>query len=140
MGYKNWFDNHVQKHYVIVEKLLLQNFTQEEIIKYFEYENMLQNEVDFCPLYAKEKKCHDIKELNCYMCGCSNFRFNDKGLGNYDDFIIKSRCSIANGESKAYNKIIHQDCSKCSVPHYKSFIEKNFNSDWKIMMQQCEVK
>lgn len=139
MGYINWFENHAQKHRKIVQKLQLKGMIQKEIIEYFEYDNMIKNESDFCPLYLKNKKCHNMEQLNCYMCGCPNFRFNDEGLGIYDNFKIKSECVIANGEKKAYNGVIHQDCSQCRVPHYKVFIEKNFKYDWKIMMKGCNV-
>ncbi len=126
MSYKSWFENHAQKHKVIIDKL--QNLSDDEIIKYFRFDNMKEKELDFCPLYKDNKKCHDMEDLNCYLCGCSNFRLTD----------IKSYCSInsKNGSTiEGKDGFIHQDCSACTIPHKEKFIKKNFNRDWKIMMK-----
>ncbi len=126
MSYKTWFENHAQKHKKIINKL--DGFSDDEIIEYFDYENMKDKEIDFCPLYKDNKRCHDIEELNCYMCGCSNFRLTTE----------KSFCNINSKYGDTIvgkNGFIHQDCSKCAIPHGKFFIKKNFNKDWKIMMK-----
>lgn len=139
MGYKNWFDMHADKHKKIVDKLLLSDYTKEGIIEYFTYENMVKNENDFCPLFAKNKKCHDMKNLNCYFCACPNFRFNDDGIKIINKKMQYSFCNInsIDGEAKAYGDKIHQNCSNCQVPHKKSYIEKCFDYDWKIIMKEC---
>lgn len=137
MSYKSWFDAHAQKHKVIVEKLVAKNYTKEQIVEYFDFENMVKNETNFCPLYKDNKKCHDMDALNCYLCACPNFRFNDNGLDTYNEFKILSKCDIHNGEEFASNGVIHQDCSKCTVPHHKSYILKNFDLDWKKIMKNC---
>ena len=80
MGYLNWFKAHGEKHKKIVDRLLEDNLTNNEIVEYFEYENLKNSEPEFCPLFAKDKKCHSIENLNCYLCGCPNFRFSDKGF------------------------------------------------------------
>jgi len=139
MGYNDWFNKHADKHKKIVDKLLKKEFTKEQIVEYFEFENMVKEEVEFCPLYAKNKKCHDMKELNCYLCACPNFRFNEEGLGNYNEFKILSRCNIHNGKKFASKGVIHQDCSSCSVPHHKSYVLKNFDLDWTKIMSECRV-
>lgn len=137
MTYKAWFDEHATKHKIIVDKLISKKFTKEQIIEYFDFDNMVKNEPDFCPLYADNKKCHDMENLNCYLCACPNFRFNDKGIESYNEFKILSKCEIHNGENFAYKGLIHQDCSKCTVPHHKAYVLKNFDLDWKKIMKEC---
>ena len=139
MGYNDWFEAHAKKHKKIVDKLLVKGSTKDEIIEYFDFDNMVKKEIDFCPLYAKNKKCHDMENLNCYLCACPNFRFNENGLGSYNEYKIVSKCDINNGKEFAGKGVIHQDCSSCSVPHHKSFIEKNFDYDWKVIMNKCKA-
>jgi hypothetical protein len=88
MGYKNWFEAHAKKHTLIVNKLRNKNYTKEQIISYFDFDSMLQNEPTFCPLYKENKKCHSIESLNCYLCACPNFRFSDDGIKKIDQKII----------------------------------------------------
>ena len=59
MSYLTWFEAHAKKHKQIVSKL--SHLSDDELIAYFEYDNMIKEEKDFCPLYAKNKKCHDMK-------------------------------------------------------------------------------
>ncbi len=139
MSYTTWFNEHAAKHKKIVDKLVAKGYTKEQIIDYFDFDNMVEKENDFCPLYKEPKKCHDMESLNCYLCACPNFRFNDNGLGTYNEYKILSKCEINNGEKFAGNGVIHQDCSKCTVPHHKAYIEKNFNLDWKKIMRECQV-
>ena len=139
MLYKEWFEQHSKKHKKIVDKLLEKGYDKEQIIDYFEYENMAKEEIEFCPLYKMGKKCYNMKELNCYLCGCPNFRFNDDGLGVYNGYKILSKCDINNGSSIGRGGAVHQDCSKCTVPHHKAYIEKNFDIDWKKIMQGVKV-
>jgi hypothetical protein len=141
MGYSDWIKQHAKKHKKIVDKLLEKNYTQDQIIDYFDFENMKKMELDFCPLYAKDKKCHDMQELNCYLCSCPNFRFNDKGIKKIDDKTEFSYCSIDSKDGRAgvYGEKIHQDCSKCQVPHTKQYVQKHFSSNWQEIMQDCEI-
>jgi len=125
-GYKDWFEEHAIKHKKIMDKLT--NLSDDAVIEYFRFDNMVENEPDFCPLYKEPKKCHDIKELNCYFCACPNFRLTPK----------KSFCdidSINGGSIKSKNGFIHQDCSKCSVPHKEVYIKNNFDRNWKNSMK-----
>jgi len=140
MSYKSWFIEHSKKHKEIVRRLKTNGFSDEMIVDYFEYENMRENEADFCPLYGENKKCHDIKYLNCYLCACPNFRFSDDGLKISDGANIYSECAILSkdGVQRNYNGQIHQDCSDCAVPHEKEYISKNFDSDWLRIMNRCE--
>ena len=73
MAYSDWFNKHNEKHKKIVEKLTEKAYSKEQIIDYFDFENMKREEIDFCPLYAKDKKCHDMESLNCYLCACPTF-------------------------------------------------------------------
>ncbi len=84
-------------------------------------------EKDFCVLYAKDKKCHDMEKLNCYLCACPNFRVDSKS----------STCninSVYGGSIEGKDGFIHQDCSKCTVPHKVDFIKENFSRDWNKIM------
>jgi len=139
MGYIEWYNKHANKHKLIVDKLISKQLTKQQIIDYFEYDNMVKYEIDFCPLYIKNKKCHDIEILNCYLCACPNFRFNDNGIGQYNGVKILSRCNINNGETIASKSGIHQNCSNCSVPHHKNYVEKNFSYNWKEIMHKSII-
>jgi len=142
MGYSEWMQKHAKKHKKIVEKLLRENYSKEEIIEYFDFENMKEKEPDFCPLYAKNKKCHDMESLNCYLCACPNFRFNDNGIKMIEDKTQYSYCSIdsKDGRQGVYGEKIHQDCSQCQVPHTKEYVTKHFDQNWTTIMPECEIK
>jgi len=141
MAYSDWFDKHSQKHKKIVEKLIEKAYSKEQIIDYFDFENMKKEEIDFCPLYAKDKKCHDMESLNCYLCACPNFRFKDEGIKKIESATQFSFCAInsKDGRQGVYGEKIHQDCSKCSVPHHREYVSKHFDLDWKKMMQKCSL-
>lgn len=139
MSYQSWFEEHAKMHKDIVERLVDAGKTKEEIIEYFEFENMVKNEPTFCPLYAENKKCHEMEELNCYLCACPNFRFKDAGIKELDHKTQYSFCSIdsKDGRQGVYGDKIHQDCSQCTVPHHRSYVEKHFDLEWKKIMQKC---
>jgi len=130
MTYKEWVENHSQKHKKIIDKL--SHLNDSEIIDYFKFENMVIHEPNFCYLYKDNKKCHNIKDLNCYLCACPFFRFDDNGMFKKDEKIVYSICSINSKHSKEFisQKAIHQDCSNCDIPHHKRYIEKNFSRNW----------
>jgi len=141
MAYSDWFNKHNEKHKKIVEKLIEKAYSKEQIIDYFDFENMKKEEIDFCPLYAKDKKCHDIESLNCYLCACPNFRFKDEGIKKVESATQFSFCAIESkdGRQGVYGEKIHQDCSKCSVPHHREYVSKHFDLDWKKMMFKCSL-
>lgn len=127
MSYQSWHAEHAEKHKQIVEKL--SHLSDDELIDYFKFENMVKNEPDFCPLYKDNKKCHDMENLNCYFCACPNFRVGEK----------KSFCDINSkdgGSITSPDGFIHQDCSKCTVPHKESYVKKHFSRDWKEVMSK----
>jgi len=139
MGYGSWVKNHSLKHKKIVQKLIKKGLDKEQIIEYFDFDNMLKNELDFCLLYMQNKKCHDIASLNCYLCSCPNFRFKDEGVKKIDKNIQYSFCDIdsKDGKQAIYGTSIHQDCSNCSVPHHKAYVRKHFDYEWSKIMNKC---
>ncbi len=141
MGYRSWLEEHANKHKKIVDKLLSNNFSKTEIIEYFDFENMVKMEKDFCPLYAENKKCHDIEKLNCYLCACPNFRFSDQGVEKIDGKTKYSYCEIESkkGSLSTYGDAIHQNCSGCDVPHVKKYVEEHFDLEWKKIMNGCDL-
>ncbi|MCD4758511.1 MAG: cysteine-rich small domain-containing protein [Arcobacteraceae bacterium] len=127
MSYQSWHQEHAQKHKKLLEKL--REFSDEEVIEYFRFENMVIKEPDFCVLYKENKKCHDMENLNCYFCACPNFRVEEK----------QSSCaikSIDGGSIEAPDGFIHQDCSKCTVPHKEEYIKQHFSRDWLKVMDK----
>ena len=117
MTYQEWIKNHREKQNAIL--LQIAHLDKNEIIEYFDFENMRKFHEDFCPLYLTNTKCHDIKELNCYLCGCPYFEVTER----------KSYCSIGAKDGKTFIALdgyVHQDCSNCTIPHTRGFITKNF--------------
>ena len=141
MSYLEWFETHANKHHALVQKLRAQNCTQEMIIEYFFFDNMVEKEPHFCVLYANKQKCHPLKALNCYLCACPHFRFNDQGLSVDNGITCKSACAIDSKKRSVfvYENVAHLDCSACSVPHTKAYISKHFDVDWKRIMKNCLV-
>ncbi len=140
MSYKDWFQAHGEKHKAIMDKLT--HLSDEEVITYFRFENMVEKEPDFCPLYRENKKCHDMKELNCYLCACPNFRFNDEGFRKIENKTLYSTCNIDSKDGSQYisDDAIHQNCAGCSVPHHEAYITKVFDRDWFKVMKEVLPK
>lgn len=142
MSYHQWFEAHAAKHRQIVQKL--SHLGDQEVVEYFRFENMVEHENDFCPLYTENKKCHDIEMLNCYLCACPYFRFNDKGFAFEEGKTLFSICSINSPEGERYitDTAIHQNCTGCLIPHRESTIKKVFDRDWLTVMKEvpCEGK
>ncbi|QSZ42903.1 hypothetical protein GJV85_12555 [Sulfurimonas aquatica] len=140
MTYKNWFDEHAIKHKNIVKKLTSQGYDKEQITQYFDFDNMVKNEKDFCLLYESNKKCHDIETLNCYLCACPHFRFNDNGLSKKNEQTLYSKCELDLGDNFTYENSVHHDCTNCLIPHKLHFVSKTFDLEWKNIMSECETK
>jgi hypothetical protein len=140
MGYREWFDQHGAKHRALVAKLA--HLSDAELIAYFRYDNMVIHEPDFCPLYAEGKRCHTMEDLNCYLCACPYFRFDDAGLDRSGERVRKSTCAIAakEGAQIQHDNVIHQDCSACLLPHRTAFIAHRFDRDWFAIMAEVPPK
>ncbi|CAA6822953.1 MAG: FIG00388424: hypothetical protein [uncultured Sulfurovum sp.] len=134
MTYMEWYQAHGEKHKVIMDKLT--HLSNEEIVAYFRFDNMVEKEADFCLLYKENKKCHDVEHLNCYLCACPHFRFDDEGWEMKGAKYLSS-CSINSKEGGEFvtDAGIHQDCSNCLVPHNESYIRRNFSRDWFEIME-----
>jgi len=135
MTYMEWFETHAKKHEAIMKTLT--HLSDAEVIDYFIFENMKERHPNFCPLYAENKKCHDMDELNCYFCACNHFRFSDDGLVKEGEQIRYSLCHINAKESRDFisDDAIHLDCSNCQIPHKQSVIQKYFSRDWRELMK-----
>lgn len=142
MTYEEWFVKQGNLHANVMKRL--EGLSIDEVIEYFKFENMVKNEPDFCPLYKDNKKCHDYEDLNCYLCACPNFRFNDKGFEKKDGKTLYSFCSINSKDGSEYigEDYIHQNCSGCIVPHRQKYIKKNFSRNWFEIMDKvrCEKR
>ncbi|MGE3592594.1 MAG: hypothetical protein AB7G52_08890 [Arcobacter sp.] len=129
MTYDEWKIEHATKKANIIRK---NNLTEvDDIVEYFDFNNMVKNELDFCPLYKDNIKCHDIEKLNCYYCGCPYFKVNDnpKTLGKTtiaSTCIIDSKYKDLFYENPDENNVIkiHCDCSNCYIPHKVTFTKK----------------
>lgn len=114
--------------------------SDEEVIQYFRFENMVEKEPDFCPLYKENKKCHNMEMLNCYLCACPNFRFDDNGFRKEGDKTVYSICDIDSKDGAIFQteEAIHQNCSGCAVPHHEAYIKKHFSRDWFEIMKKVK--
>lgn len=139
MTYNDWFLKQGKLHKEIIKKLQGKNIN--EIIEYFSYDNMKKNEPEFCPLYKDNKKCHDIKNLNCYLCACPNFRFKDEGVKKQEGKTLYSYCNIEskNGSQYIGEDYIHQNCSGCVIPHKEKYIKRNFSKNWFKIMKDVRI-
>lgn len=139
MTYNEWFEAHGKKHQNIMKKL--QALSDDEVIEYFRFENMVKREPHFCALYRDHKKCHETEELNCYLCACPHFRFDDNGLSFEENRVLYSRCEIEAKEGMRFvsEDAIHQDCSRCLIPHNEAYIRKHFSRDWFAIMRKVKL-
>ena len=138
MTYNEWHEEHAKKHAAIMKKL--EGLDEFDVVQYFIFENMVEKEPDFCELYATNTKCHEMYELNCYMCGCPHFRFYQTPRID-DDLKFHSICSINSKRGKRFiteEAEVHQDCSGCSIPHGESYIFSNFDREWEKMMENVK--
>ena len=140
MTYSEWFEEHANKHKEILERL--KDKSDDEVIDYFVFENMVEKEPDFCKLYKEPKKCHDTEYLNCYFCACPNFRFDEAGVSKQEEKTVYSYCDIDSKDGAQFEgeDYIHQNCSGCLVPHRHSYIKKNFTRNWREAMSKVQLK
>ncbi|MFH1608249.1 MAG: cysteine-rich small domain-containing protein [archaeon] len=86
-----------------------------KIIREFDFENQKEKNPEDCVCF-KEGKCHDVEELNCFLCYCPE----------YDNGIEEGGCKINSSKGKWFIKdgIKIWDCSDCDYPHRNEFVEK----------------
>ncbi len=137
MSYRKWFEEHAARHAAIVSTL--SHLDDAELIEYFDYENMRRMHPEFCPLYKEGTKCHDMEKLNCYMCACPYFRFDDAGAEE-GDMRRFSSCSIEAKDARTFRheNSLHNDCSHCLLPHRSGFVAKHFSRSFREMMEGCD--
>ena len=118
MTYTEWEEAHKKKRDGVLSRLT--HLSAKEVEEYFLYRNMSINEPDFCGLYKDNKKCHDIEDLNCFLCGCPFFIYEDKGLFVEGGVTTYSTCSINAKEGSQFlsGNSVHQDCTNCTIPHH----------------------
>ncbi|HOL23718.1 MAG TPA: cysteine-rich small domain-containing protein [Candidatus Hydrothermia bacterium] len=113
---EKWFEEFEKKRDSIVKRMGLKD--PKEIADYFSYSNMKEQEKDFCPLYKKSEKCHNIdeNELCCFFCGCPFYDFAkwDEKKKHYGACKIFSKHGFRNNYG-------YWDCSNCETPHTKKF-------------------
>lgn len=119
MSYTAWMKDFLARRERLESLLRLQGLSDAEIWSYFSWENMRQREPDYCELYAKNQKCHEMESLNCYHCGCPFFLYNDEGIAEFGNFKLISACGNASPHRKLTirNNEAHNDCSNCTIPH-----------------------
>lgn len=90
----------------------------QRVIEEFDFENQKKKNPEKCVCYS-EGKCHDVENLNCFLCYCPE----------YDNSITEEGCRINSSKGKwlfdkklAAGKI--WDCSDCDYPHQKKVVEE----------------
>jgi len=119
--YSSWATDHLKSRQAIQHKLEAKGLTPEQVVDYFNYDNMITHEPDFCPLYAQGKKCHDVNYLNCYLCACPHFNYSDDSLYQKGTKSIFSECTINSrfASEFEYENNVHCNCAACTIPHTK---------------------
>jgi Zn-finger protein len=126
MTYSVWYESHVTKRNALICSLKESGFSDRDIVDYFKWSNMVKVQPTYCGLYAENKKCHTLNELNCLFCACPYFKYNDAGLFEDEGKTVFSLCSIDSkfGTDFVHECSVHQDCSLCLIPHTKHFAYK----------------
>ena len=121
MTYKEWQEDFETKRYMIL--INLQDKTDEEVYRYFMYDNMRQNHPEHCGLYVQGIKCHQVDDLNCFNCGCPDFEILEPPVALTNGCTVYSVCKSASRFADNFqgddSTEIHCDCSKCVLPHKK---------------------
>lgn len=131
MKYETWVQTYVDNVRGVITKL--GDKPMEDIVDYFDYDNMAKNEQGFCPLYRDFTKCHVTNKLNCLLCACPHFRYSsDEPLEvTPDGKRIMSICSISSKQAGTFevDNVVHCDCSKCHIPHSKQHTHKHIKDN-----------
>ncbi|MFC1682410.1 cysteine-rich small domain-containing protein [Nanoarchaeota archaeon] len=84
----------------------------DKIIEVFDFENRKENKEE-CVCYKQEKKCHEIENLNCFLCYCPEY---DSEVGCKINS-LKGKWLVSEG-GKVW------DCSGCDYPHREEVVRK----------------
>ena len=127
MTYSKWQLENLNKRSKLQRKLESWGLNHKEVIDYFNYDNMVKNQPEYCGLYADNTKCHDMENLNCYLCACPHFVVHEPPA-SVNDTIVHSGCSVNSKFAAEFqtDKDIHCDCSNCTVPHTVSVALKHY--------------
>ncbi len=92
-----------------------------KIVEEYRFEVRSKKNPNECPCYTS-KPCHDMPDLNCFLCYCPN----------YDTEKIIGGCKINHPNGKwHYNELLPEkkifDCSDCTYPHSEIIIKKYLN-------------
>lgn len=125
MTYTEWGTDHLEKIDPILNELKGESISA--IIDYFDYENMVKEQLDFCPLYRTYTKCHVTYKLNCLLCSCNHFQYSDHEPISVkpDGTKVMSICNIGSKQAQEFivDGVSHCDCSKCCIPHTISHVK-----------------
>jgi len=124
MTYQNWQEAHQRKRQTLQSSLEARGLSKEEIIDYFSFDNMCEKEPDFCVLFLQKVKCHNVKELNCYLCACPYFIL-------HEDQPVQSSCGLGSKFAAHFtvDGNTHCDCTHCSIPHTSKCALKFYTQD-----------
>ena len=131
MTYTDWATKHLASRREIQGKLEAHGCSSEQVIDYFDFDNMVTHEPDFCPLYKTNTKCHETGRLNCYLCACPHFKCSDEPLEtlvNGDKLF--SLCTINSGNAGSFivDKNVHCNCAACTIPHSTRAALKHYDT------------
>lgn len=91
--------------------------TVDEMVDYFDFENMSKYQKHFCILYKTGTKCHEIQNLNCFFCACPFYVVQDekhtfcKINSKFASYIVLDDLNIC-------------DCTNCHFIHKKFVVNK----------------
>lgn len=96
----------------------------QRIIEEFDFEKQKIKNPGKCPCYLNGK-CHDIQDLNCFLCFCPE----------YDNSKEEGGCKIGSEKGKwFFNEKLPKgkiwDCSDCDYPHRKEVVEGWLKGIW----------
>lgn len=104
------------------------------IVEYFNYNEMKEKHSEYCPLYLKNQICHEVnlKYLNCFGCMCPYYKLEisidpETELYKLGQCLIKSnfgfyKQTTTKDNNKAPYLILN--CLNCSIPHQHTFVRK----------------
>ncbi len=119
-----WYKDFIAKRNYIIEKYNLK--TPEQIASFFIYKNLKEKEPNFCPLFPKNEKCHDMKEedLNCFYCACPFYNYEIWD----EEKKIFGACLLSESEG-IRNQYGYWDCTNCTLSHTSEFVIKKLKGE-----------